>query len=226
MLDIIDTYWTATHQCPQVRIHISYDFNFTSNLNDQINVVGIKASRPSGIPMGKAAEASTTQASLKVADVASVVPALVQSPLQPASKGVDELISSLPHIDFNELAQATENWKVDNILGEGAFGVVYKGIWKYTPVAIKRLKCSSNADKTGEKLCIEINQLRNELQLLNRYRHPNILPLYAFGMNDKVPCLVYEFVNGGSLQSRLSGRYNGRPLSLSERFYIAKGAAR
>jgi len=43
-------------------------------------------------------------------------------------------------ITYNELEQATNYWNKSNILGKGGFGVVFKGIWKNTAVAIKRLE--------------------------------------------------------------------------------------
>jgi len=43
-------------------------------------------------------------------------------------------------INYDELVSATDNWNQNRVLGEGGFGVVYKGNWKHTDVAIKRLK--------------------------------------------------------------------------------------
>lgn len=43
-------------------------------------------------------------------------------------------------VQYDELTSATDNWNRSRILGEGGFGIVYKGNWKHTDVAIKRLK--------------------------------------------------------------------------------------
>jgi len=45
-----------------------------------------------------------------------------------------------PLITYNELEKATNYWNKDNILGKGGFGVVFKGIWRSTAVAVKRLE--------------------------------------------------------------------------------------
>lgn len=45
-----------------------------------------------------------------------------------------------PLITYKELETATNYWNNNCILGRGGFGVVFKGIWKNTAVAIKRIE--------------------------------------------------------------------------------------
>lgn len=132
------------------------------------------------------------------------------------------MASSIPQIDYTELVLATDNWSRDNILGKGGFGTVFKGDWKYTAVAIKRLEYhGSDPDKNTK---VQIQQSLNELRYLNSCRHDNILPLYGFSMDGKEPCLVYQLMAGGSLEKRLAGRENS--LDLRQRLNIAIGTAR
>ena len=49
-------------------------------------------------------------------------------------------MSSIPPIDEADLATATNQWSSSAILGKGGFGTVYKGNWKNTQVAIKRME--------------------------------------------------------------------------------------
>lgn len=48
-------------------------------------------------------------------------------------------------LPYSELLVATNNFCKSNIIGSGGFGVVYKGFWKGTKVAIKRLKDCVNS---------------------------------------------------------------------------------
>lgn len=57
---------------------------------------------------------------------------------------VDEVNIGAPHIPYEELEIATNFWDKSKILGRGGFGVVFKGTWKNTAVAIKRLETQVN----------------------------------------------------------------------------------
>lgn len=137
-------------------------------------------------------------------------------------RNIKEYASTIPQIDYKELLEATDNWNEVNILGKGGFGTVYKGCWKLTSVAIKKI--TYNSPDGGDK--IQIQQSLNELKHLNSCRHDNILPLYGYSINGADPCLVYQLMSGGSLEWRLSSKSSKPPLTWEQRLNIACGTAR
>lgn len=43
-------------------------------------------------------------------------------------------------VKYEDIVAATNGFSAENILGKGGYGVVYRGIWKHTEVAIKRIQ--------------------------------------------------------------------------------------
>lgn len=129
----------------------------------------------------------------------------------------------IPQIAFTELAQATNEWSQDKILGDGAFGTVYRGKWKYTEVAIKRLNNCHGFDKstTTKK---RLKQIMIEMRFLNANRNDHILPLYGFSFDGSSACLVYQMMACGALDRRL--RQKKIPLTYKQRLNIAIGTAK
>lgn len=133
---------------------------------------------------------------------------------------MNDMLSQIPRISYAELRDATDNWSDKHILGAGGFGTVFYGVWKYTNVAIKRIK---SQDTLSAK--IQIQQSLNELRYLNSCRHDNILPLYGYSLDDDVePCLVYQLMAGGSLETKLARA--AASLAWHDRLQIAIGTAR
>ncbi|GAB0094793.1 Serine/threonine-protein kinase pelle [Sergentomyia squamirostris] len=139
-------------------------------------------------------------------------------------KDFKDCASTIPQIDYQELVKATNNWCNKNILGKGGFGTVYKGTWKCTAVAIKKIE--NRGTGTAEANKIQKEQSFTELRHLNSCRHDNILPIYGYSINGDEPCLVYQLMTGGSLEQRLFGGPQEFVLSWSQRVNIAKGTAR
>uniref|UniRef100_A0A182NDW5 non-specific serine/threonine protein kinase n=1 Tax=Anopheles dirus TaxID=7168 RepID=A0A182NDW5_9DIPT len=141
----------------------------------------------------------------------------------PKENDLIDLSSLIPKISYEELADATDNWSERNILGKGGFGTVYRGVFKHTFMAIKKI--DYNKVKTSEAERIQIQQSFNELRYLNSCRHDNIVPLYGYSL-DKEPCLMYQFMPGGSLDKSLFARRPASPLTWKERMNIAVGTAK
>lgn len=75
-------------------------------------------------------------------------------------------------------------------MGQGAFGVVWKGLWQNQYVAVKHIETEAER----KAFAVEVRQL-------SRVSHPNIVKLYGACTGNPV-CLVMEYAEGGSL-------YNG-----------------
>lgn len=98
---------------------------------------------------------------------------------------IEEAAGGIPSYPFKDLCEATKNWDKNHILGSGGFATVFRGWWKYTDVAIKKIKYKSDDPKKDTK--VQMKQSLNELRYLNSCRHDNILPLYV----NKIIILVY-----------------------------------
>ncbi|KAJ0718358.1 putative protein kinase RLK-Pelle-RLCK-VIIa-2 family [Helianthus annuus] len=127
---------------------------------------------------------------------------------------------------YSDLQKATCNFRRDCFLGEGGFGRVFKG-WldrvTYTP------------QKAGNGLPVAIKKLnpetiqgfevwQTEVTLLGRLKHPNVVKLLGYCQENMELLLVYEFMQGGSLEDRLF-RKGVDALPWSMRIKIAIGAA-
>ncbi|KAJ4752678.1 Wall-associated kinase family protein [Rhynchospora pubera] len=99
---------------------------------------------------------------------------------------------------YEELKEATEGFSASNELGDGGFGTVYKGILKdRRVVAVKRLY--KNNYKKAE-------QFINEVAILSRLHHPNLVTLYGCtALTSPELLLVFEFVPNGTIADHLHG---------------------
>ncbi|XP_054271243.1 serine/threonine-protein kinase pelle-like isoform X2 [Macrosteles quadrilineatus] len=133
-----------------------------------------------------------------------------------------------PQISYEELVAATNSWDTSCILGRGGFGTVYKGFWKNTFVAIKKLEPPKDQQNmlVGELNASQMTEVLRELKHLNSHRHDNILSLYGYCVSDNASCLVYQYMANGSLEDRLHCRNNSKPLNWTQRLNIMTGTAR
>lgn len=149
---------------------------------------------------------------------------------------IHEEAKGITNVSYAELTKATDNWNEKLILGRGGFGIVYKGFWKSSILAIKKIRYHGVVEGDKRNAEIHFKQCLNELRYLNIFRHDNILALYGFSWDPKVtnsePCLLYQYMAAGSLERRLhiNNRVdqNGKPLTpltFYQRVSILKGTA-
>ncbi|KAH9314772.1 hypothetical protein KI387_023399, partial [Taxus chinensis] len=132
----------------------------------------------------------------------------------------DVCLGNLKRFTFRELQAATDNFNAKNILGQGGFGIVYKGCQRDgTLIAVKRLK--ENNAAAGEI------QFQTEVEMISLAVHRNVLRLDGFCMTRTERLLVYPYMPNGSVAYQLRDTSLGKPaLDWYTRKRIALGAAR
>ncbi|KAK8606663.1 hypothetical protein V6N13_052430 [Hibiscus sabdariffa] len=117
---------------------------------------------------------------------------------------------------YKELIQATSGFSEHNLLGEGGFGCVYKGILiDGREVAVKQLKIGGGQ---GER------EFRAEVEIISRVHHRHLVSLVGYCTSEHQRLLVYDYVPNNTLHYHLHGR--GRPVMDWEvRVKVAAGAA-
>ncbi|KAL5579073.1 hypothetical protein UlMin_011515 [Ulmus minor] len=120
--------------------------------------------------------------------------------------------------DLSTIEAATNNFSDENKLGEGGFGPVYKGLLSNgQEIAVKRLSRSSLQGS---------EQFKNEVVLVAKLQHRNLVRLLGFCLEEEEKLLVYEFVPNKSLDNFLFDPENQAPLDWSRRYKIINGIAR
>ncbi|PRQ28901.1 putative protein kinase RLK-Pelle-DLSV family [Rosa chinensis] len=134
--------------------------------------------------------------------------------------GLDgDLPENVRGFSHNELKLATNNFHASNKIGQGGFGIVYKGTLKNgRQVAVKTLSARS---KQG------VREFLNEINTISNVQHPNLVELIGCCVQGADRILVYEYVENNSLDRALLGARNKTiKLDWEKRKAICLGIAR
>ncbi|XP_028806141.1 receptor-like serine/threonine-protein kinase SD1-7 [Neltuma alba] len=130
----------------------------------------------------------------------------------------DKIAEDLPYFDLETLCVATKNFSDSNKLGQGGFGPVYKGVLSDgQEVAIKRLSTGSEQGS---------DEFINEVLLILKLQHKNLVRLLGFCLDGEEMLLVYEFLPNGGLDAVLFDPRQRARLSWIKRIDIISGIAR
>ncbi|KAL4568729.1 hypothetical protein LXL04_024344 [Taraxacum kok-saghyz] len=120
---------------------------------------------------------------------------------------------------LRELESATDGFAAENVIGQGGYGIVYRGVLAdKSQIAIKNLL---NNRGQAEK------EFEVEVEAIGRVRHKNLLRLLGYCAEGAHRILVYEYVNNGNLEQWIHGDVGScSPLTWEIRMKIIIGTAK
>ncbi|XP_022951488.1 cysteine-rich receptor-like protein kinase 2 isoform X1 [Cucurbita moschata] len=132
-----------------------------------------------------------------------------------ANKMVKTLNNSSLNFKYSTLEKSTECFAEANMLGQGGFGTVYKGVLSDgREIAVKRL-FFNNKHRAAD--------FYNEVNIISSVEHKNLVRLLGCSCSGPESLLVYEFLPNKSLDRFIFDRDRGRSLNWEKRFDIIVG---
>lgn len=139
-------------------------------------------------------------------------PAVYRLPAASGSPGAAERVPGSPvHVPFGELV-------LQEIIGVGGFGKVYRGTWRDQEVAVKAARQDPDEDITATA-----SSVKQEAKLFSMLLHPNIIRLEGVCLEEPNLCLVMEYARGGTLNRVLTGRRVPPHILVNWAVQIARG---
>uniref|UniRef100_H3CE22 mitogen-activated protein kinase kinase kinase n=1 Tax=Tetraodon nigroviridis TaxID=99883 RepID=H3CE22_TETNG len=114
-------------------------------------------------------------------------------------------------VDFRELS-------LQEIIGVGGFGKVYRGTWRGELVAVKAARQDPDED-----ISVTAQNVKQEARLFSMLTHPNIIALKGVCLQEPNLCLIMEYASGGPLSRALAGRRIPPHILVNWAVQIAKG---
>ncbi|CAL5335825.1 unnamed protein product [Camellia sinensis] len=124
----------------------------------------------------------------------------------------------LPLFHFSTITKATDNFAINNKLGEGGFGPVYKGrLEGGQEIAVKLLSKNS---KQG------VDEFKNEVICIAKLQHRNLVKLLGYCIQGEERLLIYEYMPNKNLDSFIFDQSQKMLLDWPTRFHIINGISR
>ncbi|XP_022912738.1 mitogen-activated protein kinase kinase kinase 10-like isoform X2 [Onthophagus taurus] len=131
----------------------------------------------------------------KIGDKVGIFPAnfvIYDDPMNQFGAYIEDITPN--EIDFSEL-------ELEEVIGVGGFGKVYRGVWDGHEVAVKAARQDPDTD-----LSVTLDNVIKEAKLFCLLQHRNIVQLEGVCLREPNMCLVLEYCRGGSLNRVLTGR--------------------
>lgn len=115
---------------------------------------------------------------------------------------------------YEELLRATDGFSDANLLGQGGFGYVHRGLLPNgKEIAVKQLKLGSGQ---GER------EFQAEVEIISRVHHKHLVSLVGYCISGGKRLLVYEFVPNNTLEFHLHGMssHSQPPIHMFLFFYL------
>ncbi|XP_059279353.1 probable serine/threonine-protein kinase At1g01540 [Lycium ferocissimum] len=142
--------------------------------------------------------------------------------------GSEQAIIAVPEVShlgwghwytLRELEIATNYFADENVIGEGGYGIVYRGVMEdNSRVAVKNLL--NNRGQAEREFKVEV-------EAIGRVRHKNLVRLLGYCAEGAHRMLVYEYVDNGNLEQWIHGDVGpSSPLTWEIRMSIILGTAK
>ncbi|OIS99874.1 PREDICTED: nodulation receptor kinase [Nicotiana attenuata] len=131
--------------------------------------------------------------------------------------GIELTLRDARRFQIEELSLATKGFSDKNLIGQGKFGEVYKGLLHDGMlVAIKR------------RSAVPSQEFIDEVRYLSCIQHRNLVTLLGYCQEHDQQILVYEYIPNGSVSVHLygDGHVTQEKLEFKHRLSIALGAAK
>ncbi|PHU11225.1 G-type lectin S-receptor-like serine/threonine-protein kinase [Capsicum chinense] len=127
----------------------------------------------------------------------------------------DEETRTLQVYSFDEMKEATNNFSVENELGKGGYGPVYKGkLRNGKEIAVKRLSETSSQG---------LEEFENEVILTAKLQHINLVKVVGFCIENEEKMLIYEYMPNKSLDHYIYNQVRRLILNWEKRVQIIEG---
>ncbi|XP_054818872.1 MDIS1-interacting receptor like kinase 2-like [Prosopis cineraria] len=128
--------------------------------------------------------------------------------------------SSERELLYQDIVEATKNFDDRYLVGKGGQGSIYRAeLPTGLVVAVKKLHSMPSGEISN------LTAFTSEIRALTEIKHRNIVKLYGFCSNSRSSFLVYEFLEGGSLNNILKNDEQAIKLDWNRRMNLVKSVA-